>query len=264
MKILDLRNIGRKLMGEISALRGAQDLNKSSGFGAAGDRTFPIDSRAEDIIISGLRALKEPLTVVSEEIGFIDIRGGGRRVIIDPVDGSKNAISGIPFFCSSIAVADGDTLGDVYLSYIIDLTSGDEFWAETMSGAFLNGRRIHTQEDDIFYLIAYEAQNPARDIPKIVPLLSQAHKARCLGAIALDLAYLSRGSVSVFVSPSPSRSFDFAGGWLMVKEAGGKITSINGDSVDATALDLKRNAPVLASGNRILHEKALGFLSGKG
>jgi myo-inositol-1(or 4)-monophosphatase len=265
MKIDDLKTIGRDLLKAIPSALHASGRRNAIGVGAAGDETFPVDSLAEEIIISGLKALNEPLTIVSEEMGVMELRGGGIRVLIDPVDGSKNAVAGIPFYCTSIAVADGDTLGDVSLSYVINLSNGDAFWAETGSGAWLNGRQIHTQEDELFSLVLYEAQVPGKDIPAIFPLLSSSRKTRCLGATALDLAYLASGASSIFVTPSLSRSFDFAGGWLLVKEAGGIITDISGAQIENTALDLKKSSSLLAAGNRKLHSKALELLTkGKG
>jgi len=73
-----------------------------------------------------------------------------------------------------------------------------------------------TQKDAIFYLIAYEAQTPDKDIARIIPLFSESRKTRCLGSTALDLAYLAFGAISIFVVPSLSRCFDFAGGYLLV------------------------------------------------
>jgi len=261
MKIEILRNIGRRLLKEIPAMQ-LRSYNKMAiGVGAAGDKTFFIDKRAEDIIISGLEKSKEALTVVSEEIGIKDIKGGGKKVIVDPIDGSRNAISGIPFYCSSIAVADGNTLRDIELSYVVNLINGDEFWAEKGKGAFLNSKRIRTQKDEEFYLIAYEAQSPSKDIPRMIPLLSKSRKTRCLGATALDLAYLALGAISIFVTPSFSRSFDFAGGWLLTREAGGIFTDINGNAIEMLEISLKKSSSLLASGNEKLHEKALRLLS---
>ena len=180
--------------------------------------------------------------------------------MIDPVDGSRNAISGIPFYCTSIAVVDGNTIGDVELAYVLNLISGDEFWAEKGKGAFLNGERIITQKDDIFYLVAYEAQSPPKDIPRMIPLLSASRKTRCFGSTALDLSYLAYGAISVFANPSPSRSFDFAGGWLLVREAGGIFTDIKGNSIETIEVGLEKSTPLLVSGNMRLHEKAFRLL----
>ena len=261
MKIGILRKIGKKLLKEIPFIRQAPFTKTAVGIGAAGDKTFFIDKRAEDIIISGLDESGEAVTVISEEIGIKDIRGGGKKVLIDPIDGSKNAISGIPFYCTSIAVVDGNTLGDIDLAYVVNLINGDEFWAEKGKGAFFNGRRIFTQKDDVFYLIAYEAQSPSKDIQRIMPLLSKSRKTRCLGATALDLAYLALGAISIFVTPSLSRSFDFAGGWLLSREAGGIFTDIKGKGIETLEVSLKKSSSLLVSGNKKLHEKALRLLA---
>jgi myo-inositol-1(or 4)-monophosphatase len=261
MNINDLRTIGRDLVREIPAALHTPVNKEAAGTGAAGDKTYGIDKLAEDIILSGLKKLNEPLTFISEEMGVTELRGGGTIVLVDPVDGSKNAVAGLPFYCTSIAVADGDTLGRVRLSYVVNLSNGDEFWAEKDSGGWLNGKLIRAQTDDMIRLACYEAQSPGKDIPRIMPLLSRASKTRCLGATALDLSYLGAGASSVFVTPSLSRSFDFAGGWLLVKEAGGIITDISGREIGGVRLGLERSSSLLAAGNRKLHDKALKLLS---
>jgi len=259
MEIKLLRNIGKRLLEEIPLIK--KGSKTAIGVGASGDKTYPIDKIAEDIIISGLDESREAMTIVSEELGIKDIKSGGKKILIDPIDGSRNAVSGIPFYCTSIAVVDGNTVGDIELAYVVNLINGDEFWAEKGKGAFLNGEKMNTQKDDNFYLIAYEAQTPHKDIPRITPLLAESRKTRCLGATALDLAYLAYGAISVFANPSPSRGFDFAGGWLLVKEAEGIFTDIKGNHIEAVEVSLKKSTSLLASGNEKLHEKALRLLS---
>ena len=261
MEITVLRKIGEKLLREIPLIKKGPLTETAIGVGAAGDKTYPVDKKAEEIIVSGLEESGEPLTIISEELGTREIKGVGKKVLIDPIDGSKNAISGIPFYCTSIAVAEGNRVEDIELAYVINLINGDEFWAEKGKGAFLKGERIYPQKDDIFYLIAYEAAYPDRDIPRIVPLLVKARKTRCLGATALDLAYLAYGAISVFLAPSPSRVFDFAAGWLLVAEAGGIFTDMKGNPVRNLEVSLKKSTSLLVSGNERLHEKALKLLS---
>ncbi|HMK56106.1 MAG TPA: inositol monophosphatase family protein [Dissulfurispiraceae bacterium] len=262
MKIGDMRVIGGRLFAELGATRLRPFSSEAIGKGAGGDKTYGIDKAAEDIVIAGIEALKEPLRIVSEELGVRDLLGGGPQVLIDPIDGSRNAVNGIPFYCTSIAVCEGGTFGDIALGYVINLLTGDEFWAEKGKGAFFNGERISSQADNIFYLAAYETQVPGGDLPKIVRLMSEARKTRCWGSTALDLALLAYGAVSVFIAPSASRSFDFAAGYLLVKESGGVITDTSGNSLDDKAAGLHTRTPLLASGNRNLHEAALKLLNG--
>jgi myo-inositol-1(or 4)-monophosphatase len=262
MDINYLRDIGRRLFSEVGRQRLRPFSTKAVKKGAGGDKSFPIDIEAEDIIISSLKSLDEPLSIISEEIGTFDVKGGGRLVIIDPIDGSKNAVSGVPFYCTSIAVADSETIGSMSSSYIINLLTGDEFWAEKGKGAFFNGEQIFCQQDDILYFVAYEAQMPGRDIPRIMPLLAQARKARCFGSLALDLSYVAYGAFSIFAGPVPSRIFDFAGGYLLVKEAGGVITDMNGNSIDGILASMQDRIPLLAAGNQKLHLTALEILNG--
>lgn len=260
MDITDLRAIGKRLREEIPPLIWGLHGKAPLGRGASGDKTYPIDKRAEEIVFEEIEKLRVPATLVSEEYGFKDIYGGGARLLIDPIDGSKNALSGLPFFSTSIAIVEGDTLQDTSIGYVINLINGDEFWAIRGSGSFLNGRPIRTQQDDALYVIAYEAQTPRIDIPKIMPLLSLFRRTRCLGSIALDMALLAQGAISVFVTPSSSRGFDFAAGYLLIKEAGGIVTDLKGKELNKITIGVEKVSPLLASANERLHKKALRAL----
>jgi len=262
MNITDLRKIGRRLRKEIPPLVGRFRGSSPISRGASGDITFPIDKRAEEIVFEEIEKLNISLTIVSEEYGLKDIKGGGPRLLIDPIDGSKNAMTGITLFSTSIALIDGDTIGNISIGYVINLVTGDEFWAIKNGGSFFNGRPARTQQDGAFKVIAYETSTPRIDIPRITPLLSLFNRTRCLGSTALDMAFLSQGAISVFITPAPSRSFDFAAGYLLVKEAGGIITDINGKDLNDIQIGVKRASPLLASGNEELHKRALEVLRG--
>ncbi len=260
MDLHDIRKIGERLKKEIPSH--LDELRKGGpvGRGASGDITHPIDKKAEDIILEEVKKAGKPLTIVSEECGFKDIKGCGLKLLIDPIDGSKNALSGITLFSTSIALINGNTIRDTVIGYVVNLISGDEFWAIKGEGSFLNEMPIKTQQDNICKVIAYEAQTPKVDIPKIVPLLSLFRRARCFGSTALDMAFLSQGAVSLLVIPSLSRSFDFAAGYLLVEEAGGIVTDMDGKKIDDVEIGVKKATPLLASGNMQLHKKALEVL----
>jgi myo-inositol-1(or 4)-monophosphatase len=261
MDINFIRQTGAILRREIFPRLRELEAGPSFGKGAGGDVTHLIDKRVEDIIIRELEGLREPVTLISEECGTREFSGGGVRLLIDPIDGSRNAVSGIPVFSTSIALVEGDSVGSTIAGYVINIVSGDEYWAEKGKGAFINGVPMKTQQNDECRVVAYEAQTPGRDIERILPLLSKCNRARCFGSTALDMAFLAQGAVSVFVVPSPSRSFDFAGGYLLVKEAGGMITDIGGNVIEDIPIGVKRTSTLLAAATSSLHQKAIQALN---
>lgn len=263
MNIPILRAIGKRLVKEIPPFIGKYHGSNPVGKGASGDMTYPFDKKAEEIIFEEIEKLNKPFTFVSEEYGFKEIKGGGQKILIDPIDGSKNALSGIPFFSTSIAVVNGETINHTSIGYVINLINGDEFWAVKDGGSFFNGSPVKTQQTEEFNVIAFEAQTPKVDIPKILPLLSLFRRARCLGSTAIDMALLAQGAVSMFIAPAPSRSFDFAGGYLLIKEAGGIVTDLDGEKLDKIPVGIEKASPLLASGNEKLHRKALEVLNSK-
>src|SRR5581483_9533715 len=93
--------------------------------GKGGDMTAALDEAAET---AALRHFDhDDVRIVSEEIG---VKGSGRyQVLVDPIDGSQNAERGIPYFALSVAVADGDTIDDVFFGYVYDFGAGEEWTA---------------------------------------------------------------------------------------------------------------------------------------
>lgn len=260
MEIDFLRYIGQSLLKEISSskihLKGT-----ALGRGASGDTTFQIDKLAEDLIIETFEKAGMKINIISEERGSEKIEGNHSFLIIDPIDGSKNAISGIPFFSTSIAISDGTTLKSLKLGYIINLINGDEFWAERGKGAFFNGDKIATKNNEKTVIIAFEASNPYEALKNILSLFKIAKRVRCFGSTALDLAYLSAGALNVFVTPTPSRIFDFSAGILIAKESGAVISDINGNSIDGFEVAFDTKTTLLVSANKTLHKRALNLVN---
>lgn len=259
------RDIGREMREELPSIIGMEGGMVPLGRGAGGDKTFPVDKWAEDIILTALERVfisGESFTLISEELGIRKFGEGKKIVLVDPIDGSNNAKSGIPFFSTSIALLTGDNLSDLAVGYVINLAVGDEFWAVRGNGAYKNGTRIRTPAIEGITIVGYEASNPAADIPRILPLLRQAKRTRCFGSTALDLAYLASGAMSVFVTASASRAFDYAAGMLILEEADGVITDLSGDTLDDIIVGLDRTVPLLASKNEVTHVRALNVLSG--
>lgn len=259
MDIEFIKNIGQELFKKISTVK--PQLNKTSlGQGASGDITYPVDRLAEDIIIEFFEKEGISINIITEEKGVKIIDTNHLTLIIDPIDGSKNAISGIPFFSTSIAIADGETLKNLQLGYIINLVNGDEFWAKRGEGAFFNGKKIKTDKKSKSLIIAFEASNPYIAIKNILPLLKIANRVRCFGSTALDLAYLSMGALSIFVTPTPSRIFDFSAGILIAKESEATITDIEGNSIEELPIAFDTKTTLIVSSSELLHKKAMELI----
>ncbi len=261
---LDLfKDIGRQMRVGIGEFLSREGGLVPLGKGAGGDKTFPVDKWAEDIVIAALEQAHrdgESFTLISEELGVRKFGDGEKIVLVDPIDGSNNAKSGMPFFASSLALLSGDRLSDLAVGYVVNLAVGDEFWAVRARGAYKNGRRIRTSAAEGITIVAYETSSPGTDLPKLMPLIRQARRTRCFGSVALDLAYLAAGAVSLLVVANPARPFDYAAGMLILEEADGVITDSNGITLHSVAAGLERAAPLIASANERLHARVIETL----
>ncbi|HXY62317.1 MAG TPA: inositol monophosphatase family protein [Nitrospirota bacterium] len=257
------KDIGRKMREGLAEILSRESGKISLGKGAGGDKTFPVDKWAEDIVISAIEKAHregEAFTLISEELGVRKFGDGRKIVLVDPIDGSNNAKTGIPFFSTSIAMLNDETLSDLAVAYVVNLAMGDEFTAIRGQGAYKNGTRIRTSAAEALTIVAFEASSPASDIPRIMPLIKQARRTRCFGSTALDLSYLASGSISVFATATASRAFDYAAGMLILEEADGVITDLEGTSLDHIVVGLSRTVPLLASAHERLHMMALNLL----
>jgi myo-inositol-1(or 4)-monophosphatase len=259
------KEIGAKVRSEMDELFKGKGYGRALGKGAGGDTTLVLDKKAEDAILGILEKLNaagEQFTFISEELGEKEFGREDSLILADPIDGSNNAKYGIPFFSTALVMANGRKLSDVGLGYIINLGNGDEFWAIRGGGAYKNGIRLMASDRVELGMVNIEASSPRKDLQKAMPLLSCARKVRCLGSTALDLACLAAGATDAVLVPSASRSFDFAAGWLMVKEAGGMVTDLEGNPLDDIPLGLERSTPFIGASNKSVLAKALQALKG--
>jgi myo-inositol-1(or 4)-monophosphatase len=217
------------------------------GAGLGGDETTAVDKAAEDAILARLRAVPD-ITVVSEEVGrFGD---GSTVVVVDPIDGSLNAKRTIPFFAVSIAVADGETMGDVHFGYVYDFGTGEEWVAQRGGGATLNGEKLGgVRPKDEIEILAFEATRTdliARDVSKVDGL---AYRLRIMGSLALSLCQLASGRIDAVCSLKGARSVDIAAAQLLVRELGYAIELFDDERpFEAAELDLEGRSRVAAAG----------------
>ena len=221
------------------------DREPIQGDGEGGDETTAIDAAAEAVILERFRG--EDVRIVSEEIGLY---GDGRwTVVVDPIDGSLNAKRGIPFFSISIAVADGDTMGDVFFGYVYDFGAREEWTATRGGGAFLNGTRITERPKDELEILSFEATTTAYVSENAARFDGVAHRLRVMGSLAITLCHLAAGRVDGVVSLKAARSVDIAAAQLLVREQGLAIDLPDAPPFAAAPLDLEGRSRVVAAGN---------------
>lgn len=179
------------------------------------------------------------------------------RWVFDPLDGTTNYAHGLPIFCSSLAFQiDGRTeVGAVY-----DPTREELFTAERGEGAFLNGQRLQvsTTSELIDSLLVtgfpYDVHKQTGDlVTMFAAFLGRARAVRRLGSAALDLCYVAAGRFEAFWEQH-LWPWDVAAGALIVTEAGGRVTGMDGSPFDPAA------AHLVASNGRV-HPSMLAVIA---
>jgi myo-inositol-1(or 4)-monophosphatase len=246
--------------GVLAELPARSDREPVIGAGVGGDDTTAIDAAVERAVVARLDSTGGDFTLVSEELG---VRSGGDTwIVLDPIDGSINAKRGLPFFSLSIAVAEGETMGDVTFGYVFDFATGDEWTAERGRGAKLNGRPLAGEPPkDRIEILALEATRTdlvARHVP---PLVGLVHRLRVFGSLALSLCYLADGRVDAVCSLKAARSVDIAAAQLLVREQGYAIDLSDDPPLATAPLDLEGRSRVVAAGTAELCARVAAALS---
>jgi myo-inositol-1(or 4)-monophosphatase len=150
----------------------------------------------------------------------------GYTWIIDPLDGTRNYVQEIPFFCVIIALAKRD---DVLMGLTYDPVRGEMFQAVKGGGAFLNGKPIsvsdkHELDDALLsYDLGYVDEKASTAIELVLHLWPNIQGARIMGSAGLGLAYAACGRTDMYFHHNLA-PWDVAAGLVLVPEAGGVIT----------------------------------------
>lgn len=252
-----LKKMALAIYDKIHPILGTEKAAERFQRGAGGDISRYIDILAEEVIIDFLNRANLDILLISEEIGEKYIGNKDKalksqqKIIVDPVDGSNNAIRGIPYCSTSIAYAIGDTLNDIVKAVVIDLTAKDIFWAEKDKGAYLNNKKIYVSDNDISKNCIIELNLPLRNIIQELKryrlITNRFYRIRVMGSTALTLCQLAKGSIDSFIDfIENSRLVDVAAGILILREAGGKIFSKEGKDLNEI-LSIDTNFPFIAS-----------------
>jgi myo-inositol-1(or 4)-monophosphatase len=222
------------------------------------DLVTDVDRACEALLQERLAHARPDDGILSEESASRTSRSGVRWVV-DPLDGTTNYAHGFPHFAVSIGV---EVEGARTCGVIFDPLR-DELWsAERGGGAFLNGRRIRvsaTRELGRALLgtgFAYDVHGSAdTSLEYFARFIRRARAVRRAGSAALDLAYVACGRFDGFWELQ-LHPWDVAAGLLLVEEAGGRTSDLDGGPAPASG------ARTVAS-NGLVHDQLLAVLAGR-
>lgn len=223
------------------------DFRKRSKDGG-GDVVTEIDEAVENYIVGRIKSQYPDDAILSEECGAIE--GGSRVWIIDPIDGTRNFVKGIPFFCVSIAAV---TDGQIEVGAIYDPVHDEMFFAKRGSGATVNGDAIRVAEESTIddALISVSWVKRKVDRRRFVSYVEQISKDtsyfRRFGSAALVLAYVACGRLHGYMQGGLN-PWDVAAGILIIEEAGGVVTDFEGKPIDLSDKDI-----AIVTGNPDIH-----------
>lgn len=215
-----------------------------------------VDKASEKLIMDIIGKAFPDHFILSEEIGEIKM-DSDTKWIIDPIDGTINFANGIPLCCVSIGIEKAGTMimGAVYNPFMNEF-----FFCEKGAGAFLNDKpiRVSSQADLIrsclvtgFPYTYLDTENGPLDV--FGRLIRAGIPVRRLGSAAIDLCWVAAGRFDGFYEHK-LQAWDSAAGFLMVEEAGGRVTGFKGEPFSPYQ-------PHIVATNGIIHEELLRWIS---
>lgn len=259
MRVIEvLQEASLRVYNNVKHLAGTEESGGDFGRGAGGDISRKIDIVAEKTVLDYLKEIKFDCIVLGEECGRVELSKNPKGfIIMDAIDGSTNAVRGIPFFCCSLAFATDNKLSSITDSVVMNLSNGEMYHATKGKGAFLNEKRIHTNEKShLYFVVGLDMSGISQDsLQRLAPIISASNHIRHFGAVALELAIFARGLVDVFVDLRDKlRITDVAAGYLIASEAGGYIVDMSGKSLDSDLSYESRISFVAAANKEFLDD----------
>jgi myo-inositol-1(or 4)-monophosphatase len=210
------------------------------------------DRRSEKLVVDKLRLYFPTHAIVAEEGSGCE-GSSEYRWYVDPLDGTTNFAHSFPMFNVTLGLARGE---EVIAGVIYDPVRQEMFTAERGAGAYLNHRRIHVSSTRRLADSLASTGFPSRkrhhnvNIHFYYQLAMASHGVRRTGSAALDLAWVASGRLDFFWEFG-LKPWDQAAGTLLVTEAGGKTSDMNGQPLQITASDH------MLADNRTLHDEVL-------
>jgi myo-inositol-1(or 4)-monophosphatase len=220
------------------------------------DLVTEVDRACEALIVEGIERRRPGDAILAEEGHGQDEEAAAIRWIIDPLDGTTNFAHGFPRFCVSIGI---ESEGQRVVGVVYDPLLDECFEAACGEGAWLGERRLRvSQENEVGRSLvatgfAYDVHRSENDnLASFRNVVKKARGIRRDGSAALDLCYVAAGRLDAYWELK-LHPWDVAAGYLIVEEAGGRISDFSGGGADRAGRE------VVAS-NGAVHDELLGQL----
>lgn len=230
--------------------------SKSTAF----DLVTVADTASEQLIVDAIRARFPGQAILAEEgLGDLAAADGhhGPLWLVDPLDGTVNYAHGYPMWGVTLALAEA---GQVVLGVIYEPLRDEMYWAERGRGAWQDGRQLRVSTTAALQQSllatgfpvsrAISDDNNLREFSAVMPRVQGARRA---GAATLDLAHVAAGHLDGYWEKL-LKPWDWAAGSLLVQEAGGRVTTLDG-----RAWSPAENSLVATNGH--LHAELLAVMS---
>ena len=237
------KKAGKILTRDFGELENLQINSKSIG-----DFVTNADVNVEKIILETLRYYYPNYSYITEESG--EIKGDENTIVIDPIDGTSNFIHGIPFVSIVISKMINNEISD---GIIYNPILNEFFWSSKGKGSWCNNKRLRVSnrkklsECIIGTGIPFGERIYENYLLEIDEISKSTAGIRRLGSAALDLAYVAAGRLDGFWE-NDLNLWDISSGVLMVEEAGGKLSTIEGEKWTVNCRDI-------VASNRIIHDE---------
>ena len=255
-----LREASRQVFENVRDMAGTAEAAGDFGVGAGGDVSRNIDIVAERTVIECCKRNNLRCIILGEECGRVELSGDSEGfLIMDAIDGSANAVRGIPFFCCSLAFATEERLSSITEAVVTDLATGDAYWATRGGGAFLNDEpiRVHGTKP-VYRMVGINTSGAKPELMRRLQPVFESHHTRHFGANALEMAFFARGLMDVFIDwRDKIRVQDVAAGYFLIREAGGIILDADLRPLDSDLGYSTRLSFIAAANKKVLDEVLL-------
>lgn len=216
-----------------------------------------VDHKSEKAIIEVIKKDFPEHFILSEEAGAIE-QDSEFKWIIDPIDGTVNYANGIPICCVSIGI---EKAGQMIMGAVYNPFINEFYFAERGNGSTLNDKKISvTKRTEVIksclvtgfpYTYLDEENGPLQVFEKFI---RKGIPVRRLGSAAIDLCWVAAGRFDGFYEHKLS-AWDSAAGFIIVEEAGGKVTNLKGETYNPYQ-------PGLIATNGLIHDEIVRIVNG--